>query len=107
MNRYGTEKDLYSTPYIHSLSVNGDDYKLHFSTQNRMNRFKRYFKSEVEKMNIYLLKKFGVECECEGLAIVKLYTDIEKEGFLIYINDKRFMWGEICVRLILTTKYKR
>lgn len=56
--------------------------------------YKRNFESKMqehrEKINQSLTNRFGYNIKCDKLADLKLYTTIEKRGFLIYQDEVKF-----------------
>lgn len=93
--------DLSISP--HRLSINYGESSLEyvFSSELYKNKFLEKKKHHREQISNSLTKRFGVRVELPILADVKLYTTIEKRGFLLYGNgvevrcqDKIILNGE-------------
>ena len=81
--------DLTISP--HSVVVCYDSFKLKFVFSSGL--YKRNFKDKLqsnrEKINDSLSKRFGFAIQNDILSDLKLYTTIEKRGFLIYKDKEK------------------
>lgn len=61
-----------------------------FSSELYKRNFESKLKENREKINQSLSNRFGFNIRCDKLADLKLYTTIEKRGFLIYQDEVKF-----------------
>lgn len=87
----GIYYDLNETTYIfHFVFENGDgndSYTLYFSSAYLMDKFKYKFNLYVKELNDKLKSIYLVNIDTSLLAIITLYSKIEKRGFKVVIND--------------------
>ena len=67
------------TPY--HIELNEIDFS--FSSELHVKKFIDKMDNEIDIMNYGIFKKYGVKCDFKILALLKLYVQIEKRGFLI------------------------
>lgn len=84
LTRSNIAYDLNHSP--HQLSLNYDEYGITyvFSSELYKNKFLEKLSSNRENINISLSNRFGFVIVNDILSDLKLYTTIEKRGFLIY-----------------------
>lgn len=75
--------NLHKTP--HTLKVEYDDKEItyHFSSELYRNKFYSRVVENREYINKSLYNRFGINIEFDKLADLKLYSSIEKRGFLV------------------------
>ena len=61
-----------------------------FSSELYKRNFEEKLKEHREKINQSLSNRFGYDIRCDKLADLKLYTTIEKRGFLILQDGNKF-----------------
>lgn len=91
LTRNGVARKITASPY--KLRVNyTDDYFLIFvfSSELYKEKFEERLKDNREKINGSLSHRFGFKIENNVLCDIKLYTMIEKRGFLIKNNKEGF-----------------
>lgn len=87
LTRSNIAYDLNISP--HELVVNYPDgnIKFIFSSELYRNNFASRIKEHRGKINQSLTKRFGFNIKSDKLSDLKLYTTIEKRGFLVYHNE--------------------
>ena len=90
LTRYGVAYDFDVSPYRYNVDYSSGSITFVFSSQFYLKNFITKMKSNREKINQSLSKRFGFSIENDILCDIKLYTSIEKRGFLIYLNGERF-----------------
>lgn len=97
LSRGGIAYDLKSSPYRYCMTYAGahdkkigvfDTITFVFSSKLYRNKFLNQYKSNRKKINGSLSKRFGFSVEFNLLADLKLYSSIEKRGFLLYKNGE-------------------
>lgn len=91
LTKSGVAYDLTISP--HKLEIKYDENSkviYTFSSQLYKNKFADKIKEHREKINHSLSKRFGFNIENNLLCDIKLYTTIEKRGFLIDNTKERF-----------------
>ena len=76
--------NLKETPYIHAINYGGEQITYHFSSMVYKLKFINKKKDNREKINLSLTNRFGFEIKNNLLCDLKLYSQIEKRGFLIF-----------------------
>lgn len=106
LTRSNIAYDLNISP--HSCLVVYENYEIRYVFSSDL--YRRKFLSKIEdnrkKINQSLSIRFGFSVDVESLADLKLYTSIEKRGFLIFKSGEKIdCLNDIELNgLILTTK---
>ena len=72
------------TPYTHAINYGDEQIIYHFSSMVYKLKFINKKKDNREKINLSLTNRFGFEIKNNLLCDLKLYSQIEKRGFLIF-----------------------
>ena len=92
--------DFNCSPY--RLYVDGLWYI--FSSENHVKKFKERVDKSREKISTSLSNRFNIFVQCNGIADIMLYREIEKRGFLIItaegeritcLNKVQFVGGKL------------
>ena len=75
--------NLKETPYTHVINYGDEQINYHFSSMIYKLKFISKQKDNREKINLSLTNRFGFEIKNNLLCDLKLYSQIEKRGFLI------------------------
>ena len=76
--------NLKETPYTHVIKYGDEQIIYHFSSMVYKVKFINKKKDNREKINLSLTNRFGFEIKNNLLCDLKLYSQIEKRGFLIF-----------------------
>lgn len=91
----GIAYDLRVSPYKTKINYT-QNYYITFIFSSEL--YKRKFEDRIESnrisINESLTKRFGFEIENNPLCDIKLYTSIEKRGFLLRNSKEGFEWLE-------------
>lgn len=93
LTRSGVAYDFRISP--HKLLIkykDGTDLEYTFSSELYKSKFEEKYKDNREKINESLSKRFGFNIVNDKLCDIKLYTTIEKRGFLINQNKESIEW---------------
>lgn len=86
LTRNGIAYDLKTTPYLHCVIYEKDGVEYRFSSELYKEKFIAKLENHREKINESLSNRFGFNVKNNILSDLKLYTTIEKRGFLIFYN---------------------
>lgn len=107
LTRAGISYNFDTSPYKFKVEYNnGRELVFTFSGEYNLNSFKNRFEENRDKINASLSNRFKMDVQCDILCDIKLYTLIEKRGFLIEDKEERYE----CLNIIkldglkLTTK---
>lgn len=90
LTRGGIAYDLNTSPF-HSVVCYGDlTLTFTFSGQYNLNAFESRLQENRDKINGSLTNRFKIDINCDILCDIKLYSTIEKRGFLVEGNEDRF-----------------
>lgn len=78
--------DLSISPHRLSVSYGENSLEYVFSSELYKKKFLEKQKHHRETINNSLSRRFGVKIKNSLLADIKLYTNIEKRGFLLLMN---------------------
>lgn len=87
-SRAGIYYDLKASPYCSLVKYGCFKIKYVFSSELYLSNFTERMKANREEINSSLAKRFKLNLEVDVLADLKLYSSIEKRGFLIFLEDK-------------------
>lgn len=90
LTRGGVAYNLDSSPYRYSVDYPKRCITFVFSSDFYKSSFIQRLNKNRERINQSLSNRFGFKIEQDILCDIKLYTSIEKRGFLIYQNGERF-----------------
>ena len=84
LTRYGVAYDLETSPFECEVYYTEIRYLIFkFSSQLYLDKFKEKIEDNRNKINDSLSNRFGFTIKNDVLADIKLYSSIEKRGFLI------------------------
>lgn len=92
--------DFNCSPY----KVYVDGLQFVFSSENHVKKFKERLDKSRDKISVSLSNRFNIFIQCNGIADIVLYTEIEKRGFLIItaegekitcLNRVQFVGGKL------------
>lgn len=92
LTRSNIAYDLSISPHRETLPYGGCDLTFVFSSELYKNKFLEKRRENEVQINNSLSKRFGFEVRLPVLADVKLYSTIEKRGFLIIKDGKESIW---------------
>ena len=88
LTRNGITYNLKLSPYEHILKYsNGEIIKYKFSSLLYREKFITRLEGNRETINNSLSKRFGIELNNNVLCDLKLYSSIEKRGFLVETKE--------------------
>lgn len=88
LTRNGIAYNLSLSPYKTTIKYDENDYITYkFSSKLYKDNFKSKLKVHRENINNSLSKRFGFSIKTEKLSDLKLYSSIEKRGFLIETRE--------------------
>lgn len=91
LTKSGVAYDLTISPHKLEMEYDENNKMIYtFSSQLYKNKFIDKLKDNREKVNHSLSKRFGFNIENNLLCDIKLYTTIEKRGFLLDNTKERF-----------------
>lgn len=80
--------NLHESPHIHKVFYGGNEMTYVFSSEYYKNKFVDNREDFKNKISESLTKRFGFAIVNELLSDIKLYSTIEKRGFLIFHNKE-------------------
>ena len=91
LTRGGVAYDLSVTPFTKKIIYASNNYLIFcFSYQLKLNKFQERLEENRDKINSSLSKRFGFEIVNDVLCDIKLYSSIEKRGFLLKNHKEGF-----------------
>ena len=87
LTRYGVAYDLKKSPYRVEIEYTNDKVVFVFSSKLYSEKFLSKLEGNRAKINSSLSNRFGFEIVNDKLSDIKLYSDIEKRGFLIILGE--------------------
>jgi len=88
LTRNGIAYNLSLSPYKTTIKYGEDDYiTFKFSSKLYKDNFKNKLKLNRDNVNNSLSKRFGFSIKCDKISDLKLYSSIEKRGFLIETKE--------------------
>lgn len=88
LTRGGVAYNLSESPFFTEITYSEMTLKFVFSSNLYLNNFLKRLSDNREAISKSLSNRFGFEIFNDVLADIKLYSSIEKRGFLIYHNGK-------------------
>lgn len=92
LTRHNIAYDLTVSPHFLEVPYEFGTVTYMFSSEFYKNKFYESFLDFREKINASISKRFGFEIKCELIADMKLYSDIEKRGFMVRKDDEVIEW---------------
>lgn len=91
LTRGGISNNLHETPFTKKVLYACNNYLIFcFSSQYYLNKFNDNLEDNRNKIHTSLSKRFGYEIKNEVLCDIRLYSSIEKRGFLIKNHKEGF-----------------
>ena len=91
LSRNGIANDLKITPFKKKINYASNNYLIfYFSSQLYLNKFTERLEENREKITASLSNRFGFVVVNDVLCDIKLYSSIEKRGFLIKSNKEGY-----------------
>ena len=91
LTKSGVAYDLTISPHKYKVIYDNNEVLIFtFSSKLYLSKFNDKLNEHREKVNQSLSKRFGFEVEYNQLCDIKLYSSIEKRGFLIDNTKERF-----------------
>ena len=87
--------DLRYSPYEYTVHYPEYRIKYIFSSELYRNKFKERIRENRETINNSLINRFGFDIEVNPLCDIRLYSCIEKRGFLILKEGRIEEWQTI------------
>ena len=88
LTRGGVAYDLNKSPYLYNVVYDDCYISYYFSSEFYLNKFKQKLEDNRLSINQSLSNRFGISVDLKKLCDLKLYSVIEKRGFLVRINGK-------------------
>lgn len=91
LSKGGVTIDFDNTPFSKKIIYASNNYMIYYFSSNLyLNKFKERLEENRLKINSSLSNRFGFEIENDVLCDIKLYSSIEKRGFLIKNHKEGF-----------------
>ena len=90
LTRGGVAYDFNVSPYRYNVDYGSGSITFVFSSNYYLGNFVDRIKGNREKINQSLSKRFGFTVKNNILCDIRLYSSIEKRGFLIYKDGEKF-----------------
>jgi hypothetical protein len=83
-----TTRGIYLNILDSTYSYSFDNFTFYFSSPFYLRKFTELYSYEIDRFNtaVSVMYKNQFQLECDKLALVRLYSRIEKRGFYIKIN---------------------
>ena len=88
LTRNGIAYNFKKSPYFVEVNYGEDVVKYIFSSQLNIERFNTRQKENRDKISDSLSNRFNFNIKNDMLCDLKLYTSVEKRGFLIFKNEE-------------------
>lgn len=91
LSRNGIANNLHVTPFTKKILYASNNYLIFcFSSKLYLNKFNERLEENRKKINTSLSGRFGFTVENDVLCDIKLYSSIEKRGFLLKNHKEGF-----------------
>jgi hypothetical protein len=90
LTRGGVALNFEESPYRYNIIYGDSSITYVFSSEFYRKNFIKKFVGNRKKINESLSNRFGFKISHDIICDLKLYSGIEKRGFLIYYNGARF-----------------
>ena len=85
--------NLAVSPHKHEVSYeNGQSVIYYFSSDLYKKKFMERMTEHRDVINASLSKRFGLGMKCDLLGDIRLYSTIEKRGFLMTVDGVEYTW---------------
>lgn len=84
--------NLVKSPYTMNVKYGEQVITYHFSSELYKNKFAERREDNHRIIEESLSKRFGFKIKSELIADIRLYSSIEKRGFLISVNGENRQW---------------
>ena len=91
LTRANIAYNLEKTPHKLSINYEGVEVVYHFSSNQYLTKFETRRDDNRNSIEESLFKRFGFAIKLDILADLKLYSSLEKRGFLISVNGE-YKW---------------
>lgn len=88
LTRGNVAYDFKTSPFKETFAYEDGTIEYVFSSQLNKQRFITRLKENREKINTSLSNRFNMNIKLNKLADLKLYTQVEKRGFLIKVDGE-------------------
>lgn len=88
LSRNNIAYNLYKTPHLLAVGYEDQNVIYHFSSELYMNKFVQRLDENRDSIKKSLSGRFGFSINCDSIADLRLYSSIEKRGFLISVNGE-------------------
>ena len=92
LTRSNVAHNLNISPHQYIVKYGNDTITFVFSSELYKRKFEEKLFSHRDTINQSLSNRFGFQIVNDKLADLKLYTSIEKRGFLLYHNGDKVEW---------------
>lgn len=82
------------SPHKHTINYGDDEVTYVFSSDLYRRKFVERLNENRETINTSLTGRFGYKCSIDSLCDLKLYSSIEKRGFLVIVNNEEIICQE-------------
>lgn len=89
LTRSNVAHDLNISPHKHKIEYDGYSVVYVFSSDLYKRKFTEKLNESRDNINTSLSNRFNLNFVCNILCDLKLYTTIEKRGFLLYVNGEK------------------
>jgi len=89
LTRSNVAYDLNISPHNYTVPYEGYNVKYVFSSVLYKSKFIEKLNKNRDDISMSLSNRFNLSFTCDILADLKLYTTIEKRGFLLYVNEEK------------------
>ena len=90
LTRSGIAYDLNISPHIHEIDYKDNKIKYIFSSNLYKEKFIEKLEENRKQISEGLSKRYGFKIMNHIISDLKLYSKIEKRGFLIEANEERY-----------------
>lgn len=98
LTRANIAYNLHISPHQHEVVyMDGQKVNYFFSSEMYKNKFIERLQGNRETINVSLSKRFNVTFQCDIVADLRLYSTIEKRGFLVMVDGDEY----VCQRNII------
>lgn len=94
LTRSNIAHNLEISPHRYDVGYPSQTVQYVFSSELYRQKFIEQYESHRSKINDSLSNRFGFDVDCTSLADLKLYTTIEKRGFLVLLDGEQVKYLE-------------
>ena len=89
LTRSNVAYDLTISPHLYCMEYDGSEVTFIFSSDLYKRKFIEKLEDNRAAINKSLSNRFNINFVCDILCDLKLYSTIEKRGFLLYVNGEK------------------